>query len=135
MWSSSPRVLSWACGAVLALGFAASAEAATANFQGNCSWNGAMTQFNCTFDALRPAGSPSSCPGSFIWKVDWDYGDGTTSGLVAASSPVTHSYPSSADPVVTLTVYCWDGNQPTHARAICNHFGVPNCVQINGNWN
>jgi|CXWL01.1.fsa_nt_gi hypothetical protein len=135
MWSFSYRKLLWACTAVVAFGAAAGAEAATANFQGNCSWNGGMTQFTCSFDALRPAGSPSSCPGSFIWKYSWDYGDGTSSGLTG-NSTVSHTYPSSVvNPTVTLTVLCWDGNSPTKARVINHPFGVPGGININGTWN
>lgn len=135
MWSSSRRATMWVFGALLVLGFAASAEAATANFQGNCSWNKAMTQFTCSFDALRPAASPSSCPGSFIWKYSWDYGDGTSSGLTG-SSVVNHTYSSSVvNPTVTLTVLCWDGNSPTKARVINHPFGVPGGIDINGTWN
>src|SRR3954453_16236636 len=55
------------------LAFSAAAQAATANFQGSCSTVG--TSVTCTFDELRPSGSPSSCPGSYIYFSSWNFGD------------------------------------------------------------
>lgn len=109
------------------------AAAATANFQGNCTWNATFTQFTCTFDAGRPVANPSACPGSFIWKYRWDFDDGTTSGLTG--STFTKTYPGSADPFVTLVILCWDGNFPELSRGVCSHFGFWGCIPVNGNWN
>ncbi|MDX1997209.1 MAG: hypothetical protein SF066_05775 [Thermoanaerobaculia bacterium] len=136
MWSSFRRVSLWIGGAVLALGFAASAEAQTANFQGNCSWNATFTQFTCQYDALLPAGNPSACPGSFIWRVRFDYSDGTSTGLIPPTTKPSKTYASSVvNPNVTLTVICWSGAQPTLNRTINHPFGVPNGININGTWN
>lgn len=104
----------------------------TANFQGNCTSGGGS--LSCQFDAQRGGGS--SCPGSFIWKYSWEYGDGTYSGLTG-SSTVSHTYsaPLAAAYQVDLTVYCWDGSSATKTRSVCISIGVPGCIFINNGWN
>lgn len=119
---------------VMVFGSSPAEAAATANFQGKCNWNATFTQFTCTFDAQRPAASPSACPGSYIWKYSWEFDDGTYSGLTG-NSTYTRSFPGSADPLVTLYVWCGNGEAPTRVRLVCVHFGVPGCIQVNGTWN
>ncbi len=56
---------------------------------------------SCTFDPSCSTATP------FIWKVKWDFGDGTGTALTGPSSQ-THTYSIQncfAD--VTLTVYPW----------------------------
>lgn len=109
---------------------AGSSWAATANFQGNCPVSGGTA--SCQFDAQRGGGS--SCPGSFIWKYSWDFGDGSTA--LTGSSLISHSYPApgAGSYTVTLTVLCWDGNAPTKVRNVCLSFSVPGCINANGGW-
>jgi PKD domain len=110
------------------------AAAATANFQGDCSYSG--SNLVCSFDALRPTTAPSSCPNSFIWKYSWDYGDGSSSGLTG-TNPVSHTYtaPLAGAYTVTLTVICWDGNMPNITRPVCISFGVPGCIAVGAGYN
>jgi hypothetical protein len=123
---------------VLVLGTAPASAANTANFQGNCNWNAAFTQFTCTFNALRPSTAPSACPGSFIWKYRWDFDDGSTSGLLGVPT-YTKTFSGSTDPLVTLNVLCWAGEPtiPTKTRPLCVHFSIPGagCLYVNGTWN
>ena len=110
---------------------AAPSSAATADFQGNCV-NGSPYA-TCDFDAQR--GSGSSCPGSFIWKYSWDFGDGT--GAFTGSSTVTHQFaaPGAGAYQVTLNVICWDGNMANRTRWVCLSFGFPGCILVNNGWN
>lgn len=134
MKTISMHAVTWTCGLALALGFAAPARAAaTANFQGLCNWNAAHTQFSCNFDANRPAASPSSCPGSFIWKYQWGFDDGST--LLTGNPVVSHTFPSNADRFVNLQVICWSGETVSRLRNVCTQFGTPGCIQVNGTWN
>jgi hypothetical protein len=110
------------------------ADAATANFQGNCSWSG--SNLNCVFDALRPSGSGSSCPaGSFISNVFWDYGDGNS--VFTTSTFVSHTYvpPQDAAYQVQLSIFCSDGSSASKSRWVCVSIGVPGCVQAGSGWN
>ena len=101
MKTIATQAMLWTCGLALALGAASDARAAaTANFQGNCSWNAAHTQYTCNFAANRPTASPSSCPGSFIWKYQWDFDDGST--LLTGNPLVTHTFVDGPERVVTL---------------------------------
>jgi hypothetical protein len=135
----SSRSLPLASGVMLiplALALATAAQAASANFQGCCSWNAAMTQFTCRFDPLRPVSLPSSCPDSFIWKVSFDYGDGTMSGLIPPTTGPTKTFTSSViNPIVKLSVICWSGETATRYRVINHPFGVPGGININGTCN
>jgi len=126
------RSLALACAVVL-FAFAVPAMAATANFQGNCSTSG--SNVSCTFDELRPAGSPSSCPGSFIYFSNWTFGDGNS--LFTGSSSVSHTYtaPLAGAYSVTLNVYCADGNSPQITRWVCIAYGFPGCILNNNGWN
>lgn len=125
-------------GAGLVLAFALFAAspvhaAATANFQGLCTWNAGFTQFSCTFDAGRPASAPTACPGSFVWKYFWDFDDGPTA---FTGSPVTtHVFPNGADRVMSLKAICWNGETPVKVRHVCTTVGTPGCLQVNGTWN
>jgi hypothetical protein len=120
--------------AVLVLGPSADAQAAaSANFQGLCTWNSGRTQFSCNFDAQRPASNPSACPGSFIWKYQWDFDDGST--LLTGNPIVGHVFPNNQDRFVTLTVICWNGETPTRLRHVCTQFGTGGCLKVNGTWN
>jgi hypothetical protein len=107
--------------------------AATANFQGLCTWNAGFTQFTCTFDANRPASAPTACPGSFVWKHLWDFDDGST--LLTGNPVATHAFPDRADRVVSLKAICWNGETPVTARHVCTNVGTPGCLQVNGTWN
>lgn len=107
--------------------------AATANFQGKCSWNGTFTQFTCTFDAQRPASAPSACPGSFIWKYQWEVDDGTGTGLTGQST-YTRTFPAGSNPAITLTVFCWNGEFPSTLRFVCSNIGIPYCIQVPSSW-
>ncbi len=110
---------------------AAPAAAATANFQGNCPVSGGNA--NCQFDAQRGGGS--SCPGSFIYKYSWNFGDGT--GALTGNSVVNHSYPAPGAGAyqVDLSVICWDGNIAYRTRHVCISFGFPGCILVNNGWN
>jgi PKD domain len=121
------------CAVLLAFGASSgAASAANANFQGLCGFNPSGT-YTCSFDGLRPAANPSSCPGSFIWKYSWDFGDG--SGAFTGSRLVTHTYAAGLSPTVTLTVICANGDTPQRVRFVCPYFGVPGCINVNGTWN
>ena len=121
-------------GLALALFAAPQAHAAaTANFQGLCTWNAGFTQFTCTFDANRPASAPTACPGSFVWKYLWDFDDGST--LLTGNPVATHAFHDRADRVVSLKAICWNGETPVTARHVCTNVGTPGCLQVNGTWN
>lgn len=121
------------------LGFAllaASAQAATANFQGNCQWNASNTAINCVFDAQRPSSSPSSCA-SGSPEYFWDYGDGASSGYTY-SSFTSHTYappaPGQYGYYPSLAVFCPEGSASIQ-RYICIYgFGYPGCIFQDGNW-
>lgn len=124
----------WSGGFALVLAATPQAQAAaTANFQGLCTWNASYTQYTCNFDANRPASSPSSCPGSFVWKYSWDFDDGST--LLTGNPQVSHLFPNGDDRFVGLKVICWNGEAPVKGRHVCVHFGTPGCLQVNGTWN
>jgi hypothetical protein len=108
---------------------AATAQAATANFQGNC--NGST--LSCSFDSLRPAGSPSSCSPSFIWKETWDFGDNNT--LFTGNTLVNHTYANNSSVLVQLSVWCYDGTSASTSRVVCFSVGVPGCIGPNVGWN
>ncbi len=110
---------------------AAPAQAATADFLGNCT---SGTSIGCQFDAQQ--GSGTSCPGSFIWKYSWVYGDGSSSGLTG-NSLVSHTYtsPFAAAYQVDLTIFCWDGNQASKTRFVCVSAGFPGCIFLDSGWN
>lgn len=118
----------------LAAGHAPEARAAaSADFQGLCAWNAAHTQFSCNFDANRPASNPTRCPGSFVWKYQWDFDDGST--LLTGNPVVSHIFPNHLDRVVRSTAICWNGETPTRLRHVCTQFGTAGCLKVNGTWN
>ena len=128
------HALSSTLGIALALGAVAEVQAAaTANFEGLCQWNAGFTQYACSFDARRPASSPSACPGSYVWKYFWDFDDGST--LFTGSPLVSHTFPDRADRVVGLRVICWNGEIADRLRHVCSTIGTPGCLQVNGGWN
>jgi PKD repeat protein len=127
------------CTGLFALGFAvlaASAQAATANFQANCSYSG--SNINCVFDANRPTSSPSRCgDGSYPTAYFWDFGDGG-SVYGATSAFVGHTYyaPLPSWYEINLTIFCTNtGEQSvTKTRDICRNFGAPGCIYVDGTW-
>jgi hypothetical protein len=120
--------------AVFALSYSSDARAAaTANFQGLCNWNAGYTQFSCNFDANRPVASPSNCPGSFVWKYQWDFDDGST--LLTGNPVAIHTLPNNQDRFVSLKVICWNGETPVRLRHVCTQFGTYGCLKVNGTWN
>ena len=124
-------------GTLCALALAASTprvEAATANFQGACSWSG--SDLNCVFDALRPSGSGSACPGSSIANVSWDFGDGSNP-IVTTSTFISHTYspPQDAAYQVQLSISCADQTTADAWRGLCVSIGFANCIYIGQGWN
>jgi PKD repeat protein len=121
------------------LGFvllAASVQAATANFQANCSYSG--LDINCVFDANRPSTSPSRCgDGSLPTAYFWDFGDGGST--YGASAFVSHTYyaPQPSWYEINLSVFCTNtGEQSvTKTRYLCLNFGGGGCIAANGTWN
>jgi len=91
-------------GVCLALAPTASAAGGTACFDWSCPRQ--LPPVTCSFDASCSV--PES--GAYIWKYSWDFGDGSTSGLLG--SPTTsHAYGSGySQAYVTLTVYQWGGS-------------------------
>jgi hypothetical protein len=76
---------------------ATAANAATACFDWSCNES---TGF-CTIDASCSSASP------YIWKYDFDFGDGTWTGLTG-NKVQTHQYGSSVyEAVVTLRILYW----------------------------
>ena len=71
----------------------------------------------CTFNGGCSTGTP------FVWKYNWDFGDGTSTGLTGQSTQ-NHTY-SICHPGVTLTVYTWDGDIESVQCIINNR--LPNC--------
>ena len=130
-------------GIICALGMAALSarvEAATANFQGNCTNNSGT--INCVFDAQRPSTAPSSCTSpAYITQYYWDFGDSSdTSGDgFTTSSFKSHSYtpPHDAAYNVHLSVFCSDGSSsnPDASRWVCATIGFPGCIFYGQVWN
>jgi len=128
-------------GTLCALALAAAstrAEAATANFQGNCAWSG--SNLNCVFDATKPSGSGSSCPaGTYITNYFWGYGDvnDPSADGFTSSSFVSHTYtpPQDAAVQVQLAVYCSNGTSASTTRWICVSIGFPGCIHTGSGWN
>lgn len=116
-----------------ALVLASGAHAATAAFQGNCSYSG--SNVNCSFDSARPASNPTSCPGSYVYIYCWDFGDGNTLCPTSQSAP-SHTYtaPLSSIYTVKLTVTCGDGTIVSDTNNVCISIGVPGCILVNGTW-
>lgn len=133
MRTIAARTILLTSGLALALGMSTDARAAaTANFQGVCVWNTVHTQYVCNFDATRPTSSPSSCSGSFIWKYQWDFDDG--SALLTGNPLAPHTFLDGPERVVTLTVICWNGEIAIRSRHVCNRVGTPGCIKIDGRW-
>lgn len=122
---------------------ASSAHAATANFAGNCTLDYSNpSTANCVFDALRGNTSdpnPSSCPGSSITQVFWDFGDGnsTWSGTFVGHTYVNPMSIGGGATSVKATVFCADNTvSPTKSRLIVFVVvGCPGCIQMNVGWN
>jgi hypothetical protein len=120
------------------LGLTAAAQADTANFQANCTWNASYTYFTCVFDGQRPASSPSSCT-SGSPQYSWDFGDGSPVANSGYNSTISHVYapPPSGQYGYwpTLKVTC-GSNEVSAQRYMCVFgFGVYGCIQVNGTWN
>lgn len=131
MRTITTRIMLLTCGLALALACPLM-HAHDREFPGVCVWNAAHTQYVCNFDATRPASSPSGCSGSFIWKYQWDFDDGST--LLTGNPLATHTFMDGPERVVTLKVICWSGEIATRSRHVCNRVGTPGCVEINGRW-
>lgn len=69
----------------------------------------------CQFDAACSSGQP--------WKYDWDFGDGTQTGLTGDSDPV-HQYDPICYPQVTLKFHTFDGSDEVSCFI---HTGYPGC--------
>lgn len=87
---------------------AGAAAAATACFDWSCD-----STLTCSFDASCSSASP------YIWKYEWDFGDGTNTGLTSDSSP-EHTYDLSdpAYPDIQLTIYFFD--EPLSKTVACD---------------
>ena len=121
------------------VGLSAAAQADTANFQANCTWNASYTYFTCVFDGQRPASSPSSCSNGASPQYSWTFDDGGTANS-GYSSTVSHVY--APPPSGTygywpkLTVTCGSNPSVDATRYMCvSGFGVYGCIQVNGTWN
>ena len=127
------------------VGMTAAAQADTANFQANCTWNSSHTFFTCIFDGQRPSSNPSSCSNGAAPQYFWNFGDGASSSGWSYSSTISHVYappPSGTYGYYpTLSILCdpLNGSTPTSAdatRYMCvSGFGVYGCIQVNGTWN
>lgn len=122
-----------ALGLLALLAVAAPTDAATANFQANCSL-GIPT--NCVFDATRaPSGqSATSCGAASVTNYFWDFGDGTS--LFTTSSFVSHTYNQGycQTDFVDLAVFCSDGSSATKSHCYCSTIGFAGCIRPGSGW-
>lgn len=123
----------------LFLGGAAAASAATADFAGNCTLTSGSTTAFCAFDALRDTedADPSTCPGSSISAVFWDFGDGT---FAWDDTFISHAYPNATSlgggaVTVRASVFCADNSSADAARfVVFVNIGCPRCINMNNGW-
>jgi len=123
---------------------ASSVHAATANFAGACTLDyGNPSVANCVFDALRGNTNnpnPSSCPGSSISQVFWDFGDPGVPPVTAGTF-VSHSYPNpltinGGATTVQMAVFCANGaSSSTQRPVVFVVLGCSGCIQMNVGWN
>lgn len=112
--------------------WAASAHAATADAQGNCS--GFLPTF-CVFDATRTSssGSGTSCGSASIVQYFWDFGDG--SSTFTTSSFVSHSYSTRDAFILQLAVFCSDGTSATTQLCVNTSLvGAFGCIHPGQGW-
>jgi hypothetical protein len=86
-----------------------------------------------TSTLIDPRPNPTRCPGSFVWKYQWDFDDGST--LLTGNPVVSHTFPNAQDRFVSLTSICWSGETATRLRHVCTQFGTLGCLKVNGTWN
>jgi hypothetical protein len=122
----------------LVFGGAASASAVTADFAGYCTLTSSSTTADCSFHAQYDTAEadPSSCPGSWISRIDWDFGDGT--GAQNANVFATHSYPDALNlgsVTVWVTVTCGDNSYAeTPRHVVFVNLGCYRCINMNNGW-
>jgi len=119
---------------LLAAASSAPAEAATANFQANCT---AATPNDCVFDPQRaPAGQPgTSCAPSTIRRYFWDFGDGTSFFRTPPPHQTSHSFPAGTNEVwICLTVFCNDNTSDTKCHCFSNVVGFGGCIIPGASW-
>lgn len=89
---------------VAGVGTAGAQTDTVACYTWSCDWSTST----CTFDAACSQGSP------FVWKVRYDYGDGSTSGLTGNGFQ-THTFDANDDCAsdVELLVVPWGGDIET----------------------
>lgn len=80
----------------------------------------------CTVDPSCSSADP------FIWKVVFDWGDGTSTGFVAPGVPYSHTYANQAgcsEAVIKLTVWPWSDDIRSVSCPVlytfCPYGGVP----------
>jgi len=120
----------------LCLLMALPADAATANFQGNCLPPVPGVPTDCVFDATRTpmGGIPTACPGSAIRRYFWDFGDGTSTFATPPPPWITHTYTSPITTWVYLTVFCNDGTSATNRHCFSNQIAIAGCVIPGAGW-
>jgi PKD domain len=112
-------------GALLAFA-AIAAQAATANFQGNCSNStvGGVVYTSCLFSPNKaPAGEPfTSCGGAGVSSYDWVFGDGSNATTIPGVDfgRASHTYVAISGTTVTLTVNCSNGATASKSRCLDN---------------
>lgn len=123
----------------LVFGGAVSASAVTADFAGFCTLDyPSSTTADCAFSALQDTAEadPSSCPGSLINRIDWNFGDGTPD--VQDDSYVTYSYPDAINTgsvSVTVKITCADNSTAQTSRhVVFVTLGCYRCINMNNGW-
>lgn len=123
----------------LAFGGAASASAVTADFAGFCTLDyPSSTTADCSFHAQYDTAEadPSSCPGSWIKRIDWDlWGNGN---WVNDDVFITESYPNApslGSVTVWVKVTCGDDSwAETPRHVVFVNMGCYRCINMNNGW-
>ena len=123
----------------LLLGGAVSASAAAQpDFAGYCTLDyGNSTTAYCSFSSLTDTAEadPSSCPGSWISRFEWDLGDGN---FFDDDSFVMTSYTDAINTgsvTVRLRMTCGDSTQATASRnVVFVNIGCGRCINMNNGW-
>lgn len=117
---------------LLMAGGAATATAATADFQCNCTFPDSQ----CVCDANRQSsfGPGTSCGSASVSIYFWDFGDGTS--FFTTSAFVAHDYDGGwCDvPLPELAVFCTDGSSATRGHCFCNTVGINGCIRPGAGW-
>ena len=113
------------------------AQAATANFQGNCTTSSG-SPISCLFSPNKaPQGQPfTGCNGNGLSSYSWDFGDGTsaTTFPTVDFGRASHTYPSGFLGVfVDLTVHCSNGDSATVRHCVTTNPSA-GCVVVNLGW-